>query len=156
MRRLRRRRQNHAYSAVIILPAQILLEGEAEGPLTRWSAPLSFWGGFDASSGRVIDRTHPAFGELIAGAILAMPSGRGSGSASSVLAEAIRLGNAPAAILLGASDPIIGIGAIVAARLYGKMCPVAVCDVGGLGAIEAGAMVRIFARDGRVAIALRS
>jgi uncharacterized protein len=138
----------------MILPAQISLEGEAEGPLARWTAPLSFWGGFDAANGRVIDRTHPAFGEAIAGAILAMPSGRGSGSASSVLAEAIRLGNAPAAILLGASDPIIGIGAIVAARLYGKICPVAVCDLDGLGAIEAGARIRIVAGDGQVAITL--
>jgi predicted aconitase with swiveling domain len=139
---------------MIILPAQILLEGEAEGPLTRWSAPLSFWGGYDAAASRVIDRTHPAFGETIAGAILAMPSGRGSGSASSVLAEAIRLGNAPAAILLGASDPIIGIGAIVAARLYGKVCPVAVCEVDGLGAVEAGAMVRIVARNSRLVLIL--
>ena len=139
---------------MIILPAQILLGGEAEGPLTRWSAPLSFWGGYDAVAGRVIDRTHPAFGETIAGAILAMPSGRGSGSASSVLAEAIRLGNAPAAILLGASDPIIGIGAIVAARLYGTVCPVAVCEIGELGTIQAGARVRIVARDGEVEIVL--
>ena len=138
---------------MIALPAHILLEGEAEGPLRLWSAPLSFWGGYDAKTGRVADRTHPAFGATIAAAILAMPSGRGSGSASSVLAEAIRLGNAPAAILLGASDPIIAIGAIVAARLYGKVCPVAVCELEGLRTIDAGARVRIAARDDRVSIA---
>jgi predicted aconitase with swiveling domain len=137
---------------MIRLPAQIVLEGEAQGPLTRWSAPLSFWGGFDAATGRVIDRTHPAFGESIAGHILIMPSGRGSGSASSVLAEAIRLGTAPAAILLGAPDPIIGIGAIIAARLYGKVCPAAVCDTTELAALEANAVIRVAARNGALAI----
>jgi uncharacterized protein len=137
---------------VIRLSAQIVLEGEAEGPLTRWNAPLSFWGGFDAASGRVIDRTHPAFGESIAGHILIMPSGRGSGSASSVLAEAIRLGTAPAAILLGAPDPIIGIGAIVAARLYGKVCPVAVCGLEELEGIDADSRMSLIARLSHVTL----
>lgn len=120
----------------------------------RDNAPPSFRGGYDAKTSRVIDRTHPAFGQSAAGAILAMPCGRGSGSACPVLAEAIRLGNAPAAILPGASDPIIAIGAIVAERLHGRACPVAVCDVDGLGAIEAGARIRIVVRDGQIAIAL--
>jgi predicted aconitase with swiveling domain len=137
---------------MILLPARIVLAGSASGALAHWREPLSFWGGFDAAGGRVIDRTHAAFGEALAGRILAMPSGRGSGSASSVLAEAIRLGSAPAAILLGASDPIIGIGAIVAARLYGKTCPVAVCALDELAALRPGARLSLEARDGFVRI----
>lgn len=139
---------------MIVLSAQIVLAGEAEGALALWRAPLSFWGGFDARTGRVTDRTHPAFGDALAGRILAMPSGRGSGSASSVLAEAIRLGSAPAAILLGAPDPIIGIGAIVAARLYNKVCPVAVCAIEELATLGSGARIRLNACDGCVTIAL--
>ena len=46
-----------------------------------------------------------------------MPSGRGSSSSSSVLAEAIRAGTAPAAIVLGEADPILALGAIVAREL---------------------------------------
>jgi predicted aconitase with swiveling domain len=69
-------------------------------------APLSLWGGLDPHSGRLCDHHHPQLGATIAGHILVMPSGRGSSSSSSVLAEAIRLGTAPAAILLAEPDEI--------------------------------------------------
>jgi hypothetical protein len=55
-----------------------------------------------------------------------MPSGRGSSSSSSVLAESIRAGTAPAAIVLGEADPILALAAIVARELYGKTTPVVV------------------------------
>jgi uncharacterized protein len=55
-----------------------------------------------------------------------MPSGRGSSSSSSVLAEAIRAGTAPAAIILGEADPILALGAIVARELFATTIPVIV------------------------------
>ena len=55
-----------------------------------------------------------------------MPCGRGSSSSSTVLAEAIRLGTAPAAIVLSEPDPILVIGALVAQRLYARTCPIVV------------------------------
>jgi len=55
-----------------------------------------------------------------------MPSGRGSSSSSTVLAEALRLGTGPAGIVLGEPDEIIAIGSIVAEELYGKGIPVVV------------------------------
>ncbi len=55
-----------------------------------------------------------------------MPSGRGSSSSSYVLAEAIRAGTAPAAIILREPDGIIALGAIVARELYGAAPPVVV------------------------------
>jgi predicted aconitase with swiveling domain len=55
-----------------------------------------------------------------------MRASRGSSSGSSVLAEAIRAGVAPAAILLAERDPIVAVGAMVAAELYGLRCPVVV------------------------------
>jgi uncharacterized protein len=131
-----------------IVAARCLVEGEAEGLIAAWSAPLSFWGGFDAASGRVIDRSHPAFGEDISGRVLVMPSGRGSSSASSVLAEAIRRGTAPAAIILASADAIIAVGAIVARKLYGKACPVLVCDPDDFKRLCEGQRVRVIAREG--------
>jgi predicted aconitase with swiveling domain len=124
-----------------------LVEGDAEGVIAAWSTPLSFWGGFDAATGRVIDRSHPAFGEEIAGRVLVMPSGRGSSSASSVLAEAIRRGTAPAAIVIAMPDPIITVGAIVAAKLYGKNCPILVCEPADFDQLVAGRRARIVSRD---------
>lgn len=90
--------------------------------------PVSFWGGFDSANGEIIDRFHPHFGQRLSGRILFMERGRGSSSGASVLAEAVRLGTAPAAICLTTSDAIITIGALVADRLYKIPCPVIVFD----------------------------
>jgi len=137
---------------MINLAARCLVEGDAEGAVALLSTPLSFWGGLDTASGRVIDRSHPAFGADIAGRILAMPSGRGSSSASSVLAEAIRRGTAPAAIILTIADPIITVGAIVAHKLYGKTCPVVVCARSDFARLSEGLRVRVVAREASSAI----
>lgn len=101
-----------------------LVHGKAEGPSLRLDDPLSFWGGFDSANGMVIDRFHPQHGVCLSGAVLFMERGRGSSSGASVLAEAIRLGTAPAAIILIDEDAIIATGALVAQMLYGIDCPV--------------------------------
>ena len=106
-------------------PARVLVPGFAEGPVVA-IAPLSFWGGLDVATGSIIDRSHPDVGRSLAGAVLVMTSGRGSSSSSSVLAEAIRLGTAPAGIVLAEADPILAVGALVAETLYGRACPVVV------------------------------
>jgi predicted aconitase with swiveling domain len=90
------------------------------------TAPLSFWGGLDPATGRIIDQRHPQRGELITGRVLVLPGGRGSSSSSSVLAEAIRAGAAPAAIIMAEPDLIIALGALVAAELYGQQVPIVV------------------------------
>jgi predicted aconitase with swiveling domain len=43
-----------------------------------------------------------------------------------VLAEAIRAGTAPVAIVLSEPDPILALGAIVARELYGRAIPIVV------------------------------
>jgi predicted aconitase with swiveling domain len=105
-----------------------LVAGAARGDVTTLGAPLGLWGGFDPATGAVIDPHHPQRGTVLTGRVVAMPSGRGSSSTSSVLAEAIRLGTAPAAILLRQPDPILALGAIVARELYGTVVPVAVVN----------------------------
>ena len=106
--------------------ARTLVAGTAVGPVLVLDEPLSFWGGLDPETGDVVDVRHPQRGANVVGRILVMPSGRGSSSSSSVLAEAIRAGTAPAAIVLGEADPILALGAIVARELYGKVTPVVV------------------------------
>lgn len=128
------------------------LAGSAEGQALVFSQPLSFWGGIDAETGDITDHSHPGLGQNVAGKILVMPSGRGSSSSSSVLAEALRRGTAPAGILLERPDPILAVGAIVAEFLYGIHMPLVVCDIGdivsgdriaiGVGA-NGGAIVRV-------------
>lgn len=106
------------------MTAATLVPGSAEGEVFVLAEPLSFWGGLDAATGAIIDRWHPQCGAVLTGKVLLMERGRGSSSGSSVLAEAIRAGTGPAAILLLTRDAIVTVGALVAAELYGKACPV--------------------------------
>jgi len=108
--------------------AVTLVAGAASGPILKLDEPLSFWGGLDPATGAIIDRWHPQRGASVAGAILMMPGGRGSSSGSATLAEALRLGAGPAAILMLERDAIVVVGAMVAAELYGLACPVALAD----------------------------
>ena len=108
--------------------ALTLVPGAASGPILRLDEPLSFWGGLDPMTGTIIDRWHPQRGANVAGRMLMMPGGRGSSSGSATLAEVLRLGNGPAAILMLERDAIVVVGAMVAAELYGLACPVALVD----------------------------
>ena len=120
-----------------------------EGEVLVLDEPLSFWGGIDPATGAVIDIRHPQRGANVAGRILVMPSGRGSSSSSSVLAEAIRAGTAPAAIVLAEPDPILALGAIVARELYGRSLPVV---VGPRGQLRSGDEVTVRAERGGASI----
>lgn len=124
--------------------AQAYAPGEAEGIALVLAAPLSFWGGIDAETGRIIDHSHPDRGATITGRILVMPGGRGSSSSSSVLAETIRRGTGPAAIVLSIPDPILTVGALVARALYGARCPIV---VGEIDAVSTGMRLRVRAGE---------
>lgn len=107
-----------------VFQGDVLSEGAACAERIVLDKPLSFWGGYDSPSGRIIDRTHPLCGESLDGKIMVMAHAKGSSSSSSVLAEAIRNGTGPAGIVLRDRDLIIAIGAIVAGELYGIQVPV--------------------------------
>lgn len=107
-----------------LISVETLAPGRAEGASFVLQEPLSFWGGLDVTSGRIIDRWHPQAGEVLSKRILVMDAGRGSSSGSSVLAEAIRLGTGPSGIVLLTRDAIVTMGAIVASELYAVHCPV--------------------------------
>ena len=99
---------------------------EVRGRALVLAEPLSLWGGMDPATGDVIDGHHPQHGANLRGRVVVMPSARGSSSSASVLAEAVRVGTAPAAIVIGEPDLILSIGAAVAEELYGVVVPVVV------------------------------
>lgn len=115
--------------------------------------PLSFWGGLDPGRGRIVEVRHPQLGETVSGRVLAMPSGRGSSSSSSVLAEAIRAGVGPAAIVLLEPDPIVALGAIVARALYGIGVPVVVVEPDVFGMLSTGQRLMVDAAEAGTSIA---
>jgi predicted aconitase with swiveling domain len=89
------------------------------------TAPISFWGGVDPKSGRIVDVRHPEYGETISGRVLFLPGTIGSSSASAVLMELVHSGHAPTALVLHEPDPILLLGLIVA-REVGWQTPIAV------------------------------
>lgn len=105
------------------LHGRSLHPGEATGSLLRLE-PLSFWGGTNLETGTIIDERHPQRGQRVTGRVLVMRTGRGSSSSSSVLAEQLRSGVGPAAIVLAQPDSVIVTGAIIAAELYDHYLPV--------------------------------
>jgi predicted aconitase with swiveling domain len=118
----------------------------AAGELLVLDAPLSFWGGVDPA-GRVVDVHHPQHGDVLAGRVVAMPSGRGSSSSSSVLAEQIRTGSAPAAVLIVEADAIVVLGALVAAELYDRSMPIVQVSPDVLAALPRSGHVEVHADD---------
>ena len=125
------------------LSGRSLVDGRAHGIALVLDEPLSFWGGLDPGTGRLIDSHHARHGSTIAGSVLVMRSGRGSSSSSYVLAEAIRAGTAPAAIVLAEPDPIVALGAIVARELYGILVPVVVLGAEDHASIGDGTAVEV-------------
>ena len=132
--------------------ARLLTPGPAEGPVLSLDEPLSFWGAFEPRTGVILDVHHPQRGACVTGTVLVMRETRGSGSAPGAIAEAIRLGTAPAAIILAEADINLAVGAEVAAVLYGRRCVIACVTAGELAQIKGARRVAI-TEDGRVTLA---
>ena len=106
------------------MTGRAIVAGAAEGVALVTSDALSFWGGFDFHTGRIIDQHHPLFGTCAAGRILAVPFSKGSSTTTAVLLEAVRAGTAPAAMLTTGVDAFFALASIVADLMYGKAFPV--------------------------------
>lgn len=115
-----------------------VVPGAAAGPILRLTQPLSFWGGLSSAAGEISDVHHPQHGAVVTSTVLVLPGGRGSSSASSVLAEAIRIGTAPAALIMTELDEIIALGSFVAEELYGSTCPIAIVSDDSIAALQTG------------------
>lgn len=104
--------------------ARSIMGGTAEGRIIATQEALSFWGGVDPATGKVIDIHHPLHGECLTGAILMMPSSRGSCSGSGVLLDLALTGRAPAALIFCEAEDVLTLGALVAAEMFGRQLPV--------------------------------
>ena len=125
------------------LAGRSLVDGAAAAPLLYADVGLSFWGGVDPFSGEVIDRHHPLSGECLAGRVLAIPSGRGSCTGSSVLMELISNGHAPAALVLAEADEILTLGVLVAQTLFQRSLPVLCIGKEAFGQLRGKAFARV-------------
>ena len=110
-----------------VLTGKVSHPGTAEGEVLVLTEPVSVWGGVD-HHGEIIDVHHAQHKAKMTNKILVMPSGRGSSSATAVLAELIRTGDGPLAIIMLQCDTILVIGALVSAEIYGISMPIVELD----------------------------
>ncbi len=103
---------------------RVLVAGEASGRLLLLRAGISFWGGVDPKSSRIMDPRHPDHGAELADRVVAIPQTVGSSSGSSIVLELAAAGRSPAAILLGEADAITTLGAVVAQAMGFRPIPV--------------------------------
>jgi predicted aconitase/predicted aconitase with swiveling domain len=104
--------------------ARRVLPGVAQGPVIASAEALSFWGGVDPATARVIDARHPLRGVALAGSVLALPTSRGSCSGSGVLLDMAMSGRAPAALVFREAEDVLTLGALAAAEMFGRSLPV--------------------------------
>ncbi len=108
----------------MILSAEVLVDGSAEGDVLKLDAPICFWGGVDPASGKITDPGHPDHGMIVSGKVLAIPRIVGSSSSSQLLLELMYKENQPAAIILGEADAILGIGSLVGREMAFGAIPI--------------------------------
>ena len=102
----------------------LLVKNNAKGKVLACKEGLSFWGGVDPKTSKIIDARHSKHTAVLAGKIVLMPTSRGSCSGSGVLLHLARNGQAPAALVFHEQEDILTLGALIAERLFD--CPIAV------------------------------
>lgn len=110
------------------LRGRVLHAGHVQGRSLRLDEPLSFWGGFDPSTGVVIDQSHPQVGQSLTDRIVLVPGSRGSAGTPGVVAESLRAGTGPLALIVTKADINLTAGVLVAASLYDIECPLILVD----------------------------
>ncbi|MCZ7854171.1 aconitase X [Agrobacterium salinitolerans] len=130
-------------STTAVPEARSILAGSAEGPVIATTEALSFWGGVDPATGRVIDVHHPLHGVCLTGGVLFMPTSRGSCTGSGVLLDLILTGRAPSALVFCEAEDVLTLGALIAAEMFGKLLPVLRLDAENFARFSKAAHVRI-------------
>lgn len=108
----------------IALKCRGVIGGKAKGEALVTIEPISFWGGIDPDTGRIIDKKSRSYGKNISGKVFVFPYGKGSSTSSAVFLEAVRCNKAPAAVVNVETEPLLTVGAILGMKLYGKSIPI--------------------------------
>jgi len=90
-----------------------IYKGVAEGEAIVTKDGISFYGGVDPDTGKVVEVGHELEGQSITGKILVFPVGKGSTVGSYTLYRMKKNNTAPAAIVNKQIDTIIAVGCII-------------------------------------------
>lgn len=91
-----------------------LVDGEGLGPALISEKPISFLGGIDPKTGKIVERDHPLYGESVKDRVLIFPRGKGSTVGSYILYSLYVNDVSPAAVIVLEAEPIILAGCAIA------------------------------------------
>jgi predicted aconitase with swiveling domain len=97
----------------MILTGRKISTGSAEGQALVTAMGISFYGGVDPQTGRVVEKGHELEGQSVAGRVLVFPTGKGSTVGSYTLYRLKKAGLAPAAIVNAECETITAVGCII-------------------------------------------
>jgi predicted aconitase with swiveling domain len=95
------------------LEGRKIYKGIAEGEAIVTKDGISFYGGVDPDTGKVVEVGHELEGQSITGKILIFPTGKGSTVGSYTMYRMKKNKTAPAAIINEQIDTIIAVGCII-------------------------------------------
>lgn len=133
-----------------ILKGCPVVAGRAAGTVLKSDRSISFWGGVDPRTGRIVDPRHDLLGQSVAGRVLAFPLGKGSSTGSLIMLELARVGLAPAAMVTVHCEPILATGPIVIKHFYGRQIPVMTLSAEDFERLETGQRVVVDAISGHI------
>ncbi len=95
------------------LEGRRIYKGSAEGEAIVTKDGLSFYGGVDPDSGKVVEVGHELEGQSISGKVLVFPTGKGSTVGSYTMYRMKKNNTAPIAIVNKQIDTIVAVGCII-------------------------------------------
>jgi predicted aconitase with swiveling domain len=90
-----------------------IYKGMAEAEAIVTKDGISFYGGVDPDSGKVVEVGHELEGQSVTGKVLVFPTGKGSTVGSYTMYRMKKNNTAPAAIINKQIDTIIAVGCII-------------------------------------------
>jgi len=95
------------------LEGRKICKGETEGEILATKDGISFYGGVEPETGKVVEKGHELEGQSVSGKILVFPEGKGSTVGSYVLYNLKKNGKAPLAIVNKECETIVAVGCII-------------------------------------------
>ena len=95
------------------LQGRKIYKGIAEGEAIVTTDGISFYGGIDPDTGKVVEVGHELEGQSIIGKVLVFPTGKGSTVGSYTMYRMMKNNTAPLAIVNEQIDTIIAVGCII-------------------------------------------
>jgi len=126
-----------------------LVCGEAVGEALVSKEPISFYGGVDPETGKIVEKGHPLEGKVISGKVLFFPYGKGSTVGSYVIYRLAKKELAPLAIVNVKSEPIIVIGCVLSSIPLVDQFPLEYFNI-----VKNSSTVRVIAKEDKAIVVI--